>query len=213
MYRTKTCKGLEDFADNAAVAGPHEVKVHAGEEGGDPTIQGPCNKLAGKEFEEEQLCLGVFTGFDDSVKEDFIAMGLKQICSRSRLKELQVSQLISAQPAKTTGEKKAKTEVKMLRAKHKSAELAAWRTKTRNHMEKDGLSRAEVMEQMVPRVGKSPSLRTKLGGVVKKVSCVLMCNAVSYVFHDFHMVFMIFMICVIFLTEAPIRFPLFSGVY
>ena len=84
VYRTKTCKGLEDFADNAAVAGPHEVQVHAGEgdQGGEPAIEGPCNEVAGHKFEEEQLCLGVFTGFDDSVKEDFLAMALKQICSR-----------------------------------------------------------------------------------------------------------------------------------
>ena len=99
VYQTKTCKGLEDFADNAAVAGPHEVKVHAGEDdkGGEPTIEGPCNKVAGTAFEEEQLCLGVFTGFDDSVKEDFIAMGLKQICARNRLNEMQVTDLLSCQ--------------------------------------------------------------------------------------------------------------------
>ena len=170
VLKTKTCKGLGDFEDNASVAGPHEVTVHADEDAadGEPVVEGPVNKIAGTKIEEEQLVFGVFSSLDDSLKQDFIAMGLKQICLRSRLKEKHVQSLLTSQSMKGSNKRKRRMESKMLRGKVKSAALAAWRKSSRAQLQSDGVSRAEIMETLVPAVGKGKSLKAHVASVSKK---------------------------------------------
>ena len=53
----KDHKGLEDYADNAAVAGPHEVtlKLTTGEDGAEVALEGPKVSVAGQEYKEESF--------------------------------------------------------------------------------------------------------------------------------------------------------------
>ena len=128
VLKTKSCKDLEDFGDSADVAGPHEVIVEEDPEDGEFCAKGPISHIAGQEVEAKQLALGEFEGCEESVKEDFIAMGLKQICARSRVKEMEVTHLVTAQKAAADKAKRALAKVQ--KCKLKTATFPAWRKRS-----------------------------------------------------------------------------------
>ena len=58
--KTKNGDEFMKFADNAAVAGPHEVTARIHPISGELSVEGPKCIVAGKRFQEEQGSLGVF---------------------------------------------------------------------------------------------------------------------------------------------------------
>ena len=190
QMKTKTCKGLEDFADNAAVAGPHEVTVTVDTKAGEPIVQGPNTTVAGQVFEEEQGCLGVFGGFDDSLEDDFFAMSLKQISQRSRLKEMEVTNLLSSQRTKRVPDLKKK----LAKAKEMHKAYKEWRAKTRGQLEKDKLSRMEGLDALEPSAGPRAKAKTTVKGMLKGIATKFfrILERIQLFFMDsyeFHMIF------------------------
>jgi hypothetical protein len=139
-------KSLEDQCDMAAVAGPHEVTVSGGE------VHGPHCEVGGSKYEEVQVCFGDFAEFADGVEDDIVAASILQVCPKDRLLDMETSALITPQ-AMESGEKlKRKKSVKLINAKAQSAYLRQWRRKQRGRIEQDGMSRMELLQELVPAV-------------------------------------------------------------
>jgi len=136
-------KSLEDQCDVAAVAGPHEVSVKDGD------VHGPRFEVGGSRYEEVQVCFGDFAEFTDNVEDDIVAAAILQVSPKGRLLDMETSALITPQIMQTAETLKRKKSLKIISAKAHSAYLRQWRRKQRVRVEQDGVSRLELLQELV----------------------------------------------------------------
>jgi len=141
-------KSMEDQCDLAALANPDEVKLI-----NDDEWKGPANVVDGHRYEETQVMLGVFEDVEPAISEDVSRAAFLQMTPKKRLLDMEVSALLTPQKVSqdpTTVKKRAAEKKNAIAAK---AYLSRWRAQSRKQIANDGISRLELMEQLVPVAG------------------------------------------------------------
>jgi hypothetical protein len=146
-------KTLESHRDNAALAGPGEITVKDGD------LKGPTVRVGGCQYEEVQIALGEFEGFEDKELEaDTSSASYLQLSAKERMLDMQTSALISPQAIVEESSKvEARIRNKVMNAKRQAAFMRAWRNKARKQVTADGFSRAELLQALVPAVKTKPA--------------------------------------------------------
>jgi hypothetical protein len=142
MKECSLAKTLESHCDNAALAGPGEITVKDGD------VKGPTVRVGGCQYEEVQIALGEFEGFDDKdLEADTSSASYLQLSAKERMLDMQTSALISPQAVVEERSKvEARVRDKVLKARGQAAFMRAWRKKSRKQIAEDGFPRAELFQ-------------------------------------------------------------------
>ena len=147
-------KTMEDMSDLCAVATALEV-VPAADDA--EQLQGPKVKVGSQEYEDIQLVLPFFDSIEENMQGDMERAIYLQLSPKDRLMQMQVdAQVMEEQKKKEESKSKVKNKVleKALRGRAVAAAMTKWTGEKRKEMQADGVSRNQLLEQLVPAAGK-----------------------------------------------------------
>ena len=144
-------KSVEDIRDLDAVASALDIiPLAAGE------LKGPTVKVAGQEFEMIQVALPMFESIEEGLEQDVARAVYLQMSVKERLMRMKVDEALKVEKKDDASAMKTRMLNKALRGRQVAAYLKSWTAEQRRTMEHDGVSRAELLDQLVPSVGGKP---------------------------------------------------------
>ena len=141
-------KSVEDMRDLDAVASVLEVVPVA-----DGEFKGPSVQVGGQEFEIIQVALPMFDSIEEGLEKDVERAVYLQTSVKERLMRMKVDEQMKVESKPDATNMKNKALSKALRGRQVAAYLKNWTAAQRKALDDDGMSRQELLDQLVPVVG------------------------------------------------------------
>jgi hypothetical protein len=120
---------------------------------GEDDLQGPSTKVGGAEFETIQVLLPLFGSVEHSMEQDLCRAAYSQVKPRERLMQLKIDDQTKMYVKPDKRDLKNRALSKALRGRQIAAHLQKWIAAQRKLVQEDGVSREELLEQLVPLAG------------------------------------------------------------